>query len=1173
MTPQAANGPIMLQGNRMEDLRDLTLQWIGRNPLHPLGRTLFLVQSNGIAQWLKTSIAINGDGSGNGVCLGTEVSLPARFQWQAYRSVIEASEGVGAVPVTSPYDKQRLRWRIMALLPTLLTDPGFAPLAHYLRDDEEKRRHFQLAEQLADLFDQYQVYRADWLNDWDAGRDRLRLSGGRETPVPEAQRWQPALWRRIGESLGASGAATHRAAIHQRFLSAAGTLTERPDALPERIVVFGISSLPQPTLEALGALSGVTEVVLCLLNPCQYDWSEIIETQEVLRQQRRQRRRQGMPAALHQHPEQLHLHAHPLLAAWGKQGRDYLQLLAEHDQTDLAAMQALQQPVDFFTEPPAETLLGQLQSDILNLRPIEETREAWPPLDADTDTSIRFHRCHSPQRELEVLHDTLLAAFDEDETLTPRDIMVMVPDINEYAPIIDAVFGQFTHRDRQHLPYHIADQGRRHRAPLLVALEALLALPRSRFRASEMLDLLDIPAVRARFGLAEGDLDTLRRWIEGANIRWGLSAEQRSDLGFPEQEALHTWRFGLERMLMGYAVGTPDGSEADWQGVVPYDEVAGLDAGLVGPLYRLVATLDHYRMELAEPRSATEWAVTLAAMIDATLAPQTAAEQALLGEILTGLETWQQEIEEAAVEDDLPLTVVRESWLAQLDEPGLAQGFQMGGITFATLMPMRAIPFRHVVLLGMNDGDYPRRAEAPDFDLMARRGHYRAGDRSRRDDDRYLFLEALLSARDHLTVSWCARSVRDNSDQPPSVLVGQLRDHLDRGWRLETDDPDASVAEALTTDHPLQPFAETYFQAGSPLFTYANEWRSVRSPVTTQTPSASDDASVDTLPIWVPEAPITLADLVRFLRDPVSALFQQRLGTYAGEDAAITPDEEPFEFDGLGGWQARNALLEPISLALNHAPDMDPLSELERRIDRQQRAGHYPPAPVASAIRDQLLDGVPDTLDRYRCLLGRYSERPSSAPTIQLAVSPVLKDETHTVTLEDSLEGIRMTAANGAEHARLALATSPLIKNKGTDKGKLHWRQILKHWPAHLAAQCLYADTKTILVSPGSTLTLPGLPAAEARATLSALIEQWLYGMQRPTPTHPDFAQPLLTDSKQREKEWEDAYKTLRERSPLFLREYPTLEALVDNPEFSASSEALYGAFQALLEQRTEEKP
>ncbi|MFN2286924.1 MAG: exodeoxyribonuclease V subunit gamma, partial [Chromatocurvus sp.] len=585
--PSQHEGMIVLQSNRTEGLLELALGWLNRHPLHPLDRTVFLVQSNGIAQWLKTSFGELQGQPGRGICLGTDVMLPARFQWEAYRSVIEAVEGPDQVPATSPYDKTRLRWRLLALLPTALGDPLFAPLARYLRDDDEQRKHYQLAQRLADLFDQYQVYRADWLNAWEAGRDILTLPGNREIILPEEQRWQPALWRMIGETLGEESASTHRGAVHHRFLASAARLEKRPPDLPPRIVVFGISSLPQQVLEVLTALSGVSEVILCLLNPCRHFWGEIIETRDVLRHYHRQRRRRGMPENLHLNPESLHLHAHPLLAAWGKQGRDYLQLLAEYDSTDVQAMAALQQPVDWFQSPPTDSLLGQLQDDILELRPLAETRENWPQVDPEQDGSIRFHSCHSPQRELEVLHDQLLAAFAATASLQPREIMVMVPEINDYAPYIDAVFGQFSREDARFVPYHVADQQQRHRQPMLVALEMLLSLPTLRFRASEILDLLDIPPLRERFGLSESDLPILQRWIRGANVRWGLDADQRSELDLPQHDDLHSWRFGLERMLMGYAVGEAAENGDDWAAIVPYDEVAGLDAALVGPLYRL----------------------------------------------------------------------------------------------------------------------------------------------------------------------------------------------------------------------------------------------------------------------------------------------------------------------------------------------------------------------------------------------------------------------------------------------------------------------------------------------------------------------------------------------------------------------------------------------------------
>ncbi|GAA3892924.1 exodeoxyribonuclease V subunit gamma [Halomonas cibimaris] len=1179
----AANsqGLIVLQGNRMEDLRDLTLAWLGQTPLHPLARTVFLVQSNGIAQWLKTSIAEHQGAPGYGVCLGTEVALPARFQWQAYRSVIEAVEGPGTVPATSPYDKARLCWRLLALLPEALDNPLFAPLARYLRRDDEQRKHYQLAERLADLFDQYQVYRADWLNAWEAGDDVITLPGNRTAPVPEEQRWQPALWRMIHASLDSTQRHSHRGAVHRRFKAAAERLDERPAELPPRIVVFGLSSLPQQTLEVLATLSGLSEVVLCLLNPCRFYWGEIIETREALRRHARQQRRRGMPAALHHAPEQLHLHAHPLLAAWGKQGRDYLQLLSEHDATDVAAMNAvLDRSVDLFLAPPTDSLLGQLQDDILNLRPLAETQATWPALDP-ADASIAFHLCHSPQRELEVLHDQLLDAFAADPTLEPRDIMVMVPDINDYAPGIDAVFGQFAPGEARHLPYHIADQQQRHREPLLVAVETLLSLPQLRFRASEILDLLDIAPLRERFGLAESDLPTLQRWIGEANVRWGLDAAQRSELGLPEHDELHTWRFGLERMLMGYAVGEADDDADDWAGIVPYDEVAGLDAALAGPLYRLMLTLGELRTQLAKPRCADDWSATLTAMLDATLTPTGSAEQALRERLQTALEDWRDDIAAADAGLALPLAVVRESWLSRIDAPQLSQSFVMGRISFATLMPMRAIPFRHIVLLGMSDGAYPRRADVMDFDLMAMRGHYRAGDRSRRDDDRYLFLEALLSARERLTISWCARSPQDNGEQPPSVLVGQLRDHLGKGWHLAGQPPHAertpgeaaklarALLATLTTAHPLQPFGAAYFRADSTLFTYADEWQELHHAGEADDAEATPDAA---LTAWQPEGPIALAALTGLLRDPISALFHQRLATRMHDDDALTEDDEPFAFAGLEKWHQRDALIQPLGQRLARTPastDDDLTALFDRQVERQQNAGQYPPAPVGPIIRRQLLARVPAALSAYRDLLARYPEPLAVAPRIVHASDVAPAEGSPPLTLDDTLTHLHAASNDPADVARIVLLTGEI--HRGDD---LRWPHVLRHWPAHLAVQLRYPGAASHLVSPSGTLEIPGMPAADAKTRLNALMDGWLRGMRSVTPTHPDLAfaalarypaagdehwPPLgLADDGELYQSWETSWAYLPERSPLVLREFATLDALVTHPDFGRASRELY---------------
>ncbi|RYY69465.1 MAG: exodeoxyribonuclease V subunit gamma, partial [Comamonadaceae bacterium] len=368
-------------------------------------------------------------------------------------------------------------------------------------DDFRARKCHQLAQRLADLYDQYQVYRADWLQDWAEGHDRIQTLRHGAHALPDDQRWQALLWRALLADAGPDGLAGSRAGVHQRFIDALTTAhRERPAGLPRRVVVFGISALPAQTLQALQALSRHVQVMLFVHNPCRHHWTDIVADQDLLRgAYKRHARRPGMPLALDD--ASLHQHAHPLLAAWGKQGRDYLHLVDSIDEPDTyrAAWHGVGAGrIDLFSddEVPAHGLLQQLQDDILNLRPLAETRALWPAVDPARDRSLRFHSAHSAQREVEVLHDQLLARFDADPTLQPRDVIVMLPAVDGYAPHIEAVFGRLPRSDARHIPYTVADQGQRGQEPLLVALELLLRLPDSRLAASDVLDLLDVGALR-----------------------------------------------------------------------------------------------------------------------------------------------------------------------------------------------------------------------------------------------------------------------------------------------------------------------------------------------------------------------------------------------------------------------------------------------------------------------------------------------------------------------------------------------------------------------------------------------------------------------------------------------------------------------------------------------------
>ncbi|MDX9874425.1 MAG: exodeoxyribonuclease V subunit gamma, partial [Spongiibacteraceae bacterium] len=705
----------LIHGNRVEDLRDLLVALLQKYPPAPLEPAVFLVQSNGIAQWLKLRLAAP---EAWHIAAAVDMQMPARFLWQAYRAVL----GPDTVPAESPFDKERLTWRLMRLLPGWLDEPLFAELAHFLRDDDDLRKRYQLAAELADLFDQYQVYRADWLAAWSAGRDELISPRGVREPLPESQRWQAELWRRVLADLPLDESHLSRAEMHRQFIGQVRTGTGLLPGLPRRLFVFGLSALPQQALEALHALSTRLQIYLFVHNPCRYYWADIIEERELLQPLRPSHAAKPGLAALDQ--VELAAAANPLLAAWGKQGRDFIGLLYQYDQASAGSQQIdLFQP--FVETPGSGSLLAQLQQGILDLEP-----PASPPLPVDpADRSITFHLAHSRQREVEVLHDQLLAMFDEatraGRRLEPRDVIVMVPDIDVYAPHIEAVFGNIAPQDERYIPYTVADRPTRATSPLMTAVETLLQLPDQRFAASEVLALLQVPAVRARYGIEEADLPRLQQWIGESGIRWGLDARHRERFALPPL-AQNSWRFGLERMLMGYAVGDGDG----WNGIEPYAEPSGQAATLVGDIAAMLEGLQRHGRLLGRDHAPAEWGTLLRELWHDFLQAESAQDQLVLDQLDAALERWLEACAAAGLADPLPLTVVREALLAGFDATGISQRFLAGSVNFCTLMPMRAIPFPVVCLLGMNVGDYPRLRAPGGFDVMA--GRYRPGVRSRR---------------------------------------------------------------------------------------------------------------------------------------------------------------------------------------------------------------------------------------------------------------------------------------------------------------------------------------------------------------------------------------------------------------------------------------------------------
>ncbi|MNV07758.1 RecBCD enzyme subunit RecC [compost metagenome] len=780
-------------------------------------------------------------------------------------------------------------------------------LRHYLSDDTDKRKLFQLASRTADLYDQYLVYRPDWLTRWEAGA----LVDG----LPEAQIWQAPLWKALVEHTAKLGQPQwHRANLYERFISTLETASEPPAGLPSRVFICGISALPPVYLNALKALGKHVDIHILFTNPCRHYWGDIQDPKWLARLVARQRRRifedRAIPlfkdsdnAAQLFDEEGIQDLPNPLLASWGKLGRDYIHMLSDISSSG-------EGDVDAFAEITPDSLLHNVQLDILDLdnRAIAGiTAEEFARSDKKRrldpeDRSVTVHVCHSPQREVEVLHDKLLAMLQDCPELTPRDIVVMVADIDSYSPFIQAVFGSAT-GDR-YLPYAVSDRRARQSHPALQAFLSLLALPDSRFISEDVLALLDVPVLATRFNIDEEGLRYLRQWVNESGVRWGIDDDNVQEFELPPT-GQHTWQFGLTRMLLGYAMESHQG---EWNDVLPYDESSGLIAELVGHLASLLMQLNRWRRELMQSRTLEAWQPLCREMLNDFFLPDTDTEAAMA--LIE--QQWQAIIDEGISShygEAVPLSLLRDELTQRLDQERISQRFLAGPVNICTLMPMRSIPFKVVCLLGMNDGVYPRALAPLGFDLMSHQP--KRGDRSRRDDDRYLFLEALISAQQKLYISYIGHSIQDNSERFPSVLVQELVDYIGQSHYLpgdeerNCDESEQRVKKHITHLHSRMPFDPTNY-VDDEQQSYAREWL----PAARKEGQAHTDfiQELEPLPIEM----LTFEQLQRFWAHPVRAFFQQRLQVSFRSEESEIPDAEPFTLDGLNRYQLNQQLLNAL---------------------------------------------------------------------------------------------------------------------------------------------------------------------------------------------------------------------------------------------------------------------
>ena len=957
-------------------------------------KELFLIQSQGMERMVCQTMA-------------DEFKSFCNFQFMFPLHFLGfIAEKIGIRNNSDSYDRQILTWRIEAHLRDL-SHENLSELQSYLTGDNRKLKRFQLARKLAHIFDLYQVMRPEMLVEWAGNRSVTDL------PV---EKWQKQLWLEL--TADAQGG-NHRGILLRQVIEKLGSGEKFNHLLPNRISVFGLHIMPPVFLEFLSSLSKLSDVHLFILSPCKHYWGDL-ETKRITLKRILNLSPQQRNTAEQQEDER-----HPLLGTMGQQGRDFQKMMLENVDFEVE-FESFEDPLE---EPVSRTLLRTLQSDLLHGEVVQEKDSSF----VGCDGSIRVVSCHSAFREITVLRDHLLQLLHEDHTLELRDIIVMAPNIQEYASLVPAVFGDIQHS--------IADYSLQRKNRYINAFISFLDLFKGRFGWSEIMDLLRQPIVHTNFALTTADLDTLQHWILDSGIRWGLSTEQREHMGVHFAEA--SWSAGLDRLLMGYAID----SEEFIDGVLPFSDVEGGKAEILGGLCQFVDIIERNRIRFLSESSLDDWSTALLTVMVELFGENDNRDYAELHSILSEPAVRYGTFHSENVDYDVIL-----EWLKSfVRESRSSSGFLRGQLTFCSMLPMRSVPFRVVCLLGLNDGHFPRTDNKSTFDLMGQ--EFRPGDRSARDDDRYQFLEAVLAARSNLYLSYIGQSIHSNEAIPPSVLVTEFLDILSTLYGVRD-----AVAE-----HPLHPFNKNYFikRKENRLFSYNQYY--------CRTAENLQEGTLSPEPWWQGELAgdieqIDFNNLLSYYRNPQAWFVRNCLGVHLEKDQDLPDERELFDLGGLEKYMVEQEVVGKLLTG----QESDIFSELKSK-------GRWPlgmPGTISyrnkldelavfvdSARSQDMGERIPDT--SFEIKIGRY---------------------TLTGTLSNLYEC-------GVMLVRYADA-------KGKD--------LLTGWLHHLVANHLFGGTKSTIVTASDVYNFS---SGDTNPELELLLEHFVTGCNRPSSF---FIEPAL---------------------------------------------------------------
>ena len=1098
ITLYGSNDPEELIARCSEDLRQ---------PLtNPFKKEEFLVQSRGMNSWIKLQMADR-----LGVFANVEFRFPEETIWMILRGFL------GEGPKRNPYTKEGMAWKIYDLIPELMEREKtiFDPVSRYIRSDSDGNernadRMFRLCRQVATLYDSYQAYRPKMIVDWEAGR------------LPDGGNlWQGVLWQAVRKAFGQES--LPELALRLQAVDAPA----RDDWLPERLSVFGISTLPPIFLDLLQSYGRFRPLRIYALQPAPVMWGEV-ESEKTLEKWKdralaRARAQSGRQVSEEELSE---VGGNPLIGSLGRTGREFFNLLVDRDAHDIPLK---------FREPVGDSLLARLQRWTFEV--FSEQPEERKPL-AEDDESIVINSCHGAMREAEVLRDYLLRRFAEDPTLRPRDVVVMMPDPEGYAPYLRASFGGMEKGMPEFFPFSIVDREPRQESQLVDCFFDLLEFFDGRATNREVMDLLDSTVFRARFELEDEDIEAFRDWIRDCHAHWGLNAEHRERFGSVKTDE-HTWRWALDRMALGFCMRS--NGERMWDEVLPFDEIEGENALRFGKLFKAIDALTELEEKSAKEQSLVGWVEFLAQLTDEFF-PENNETLMDRGRVQKAIRALQVEYSELAAKSVVPLRVIRYH-LSNVLEVGSPQGqFLTSGVTFCGLRPMRSVNARVICLIGMDDGAFPRHTRKPSFDLS---GEREPGDRSSREDDRYLFLETIWCAREHLYLSYVGQSIRQSQKIPPSVVVNELLDGLDKLVDFGSKDgKSARARDELVRVQTLHPFGKENYLGGRIMRSFSldnlDAANALLSPDEETPPFLSEKMSE-------PEEDLdelSLDDLIRFFESPAKAFLKERLGMSLWEEDPPPDECEPLDLGNLEKYAIKDRLL---GIAL----------ELEKDVDLfalQRAEGALPPASLGEVWYNESKREVDQFIEQWGEELKGVKEEP--------------------VLIDEEFKGIRLRGELGPFVNRRQVLYRCVKEIKGKDR--------LRSWVRHLFASAFaQRSVETRFYSSDKKyLCLKPMAKDAAFELVKDLIELYERGMREPLPFFPEasFAyvselndpSPIKKDEEEKAPEtkalvearnkWNSArYQTGEgedSANQLCFREEP-----FDDPSFPELAKRIYGPF------------